>query len=324
MINLELNKKSFKLCNKLIKESRKLNIGILPLRNNAKIIDCGINHIGGFEAAKIVTEIALGGLAEAEIHTKMYDSVKLKEITVKIKYPAIATLCSQAAFPIYPDQKTQFYICGPGRALFRLPREIFDFLNYYEDSDVAVFIIQDNEFPSLQFVERIVRDIKVNPENLCFIITPVPSICGNTQVCAKAVESVIFTLYQAFKWDIRKISYAEGVTPIVPSYQSERGSQGGATPDDFIFYGSSVKLLVDDISEIEDITPSLTFKSTKVYGKTFLEILKEANGDVRNIDGYPHVFLPAEIIITDKNENTIKYGSVEVKRIASMAKTLII
>ena len=57
MINLELNKKSFKLCNKLIKESRKLNIGTLSLRNDAKIIDCGINHIGGFEAAKIVTEM---------------------------------------------------------------------------------------------------------------------------------------------------------------------------------------------------------------------------------------------------------------------------
>ncbi|MHA1470469.1 MAG: RNA-guided endonuclease TnpB family protein, partial [Candidatus Asgardarchaeia archaeon] len=32
MINLELNKKSFKLCNKLIKESRKLNIGTLELQ----------------------------------------------------------------------------------------------------------------------------------------------------------------------------------------------------------------------------------------------------------------------------------------------------
>ncbi|MGQ4833725.1 MAG: methenyltetrahydromethanopterin cyclohydrolase [Candidatus Asgardarchaeia archaeon] len=305
MTSYDFNKKALEILFKMIENDKSLNVSIVKLENGATIVDCGVTSKGSFEAGKMIIEISLGGYAKAQIVDEQYNHLHFKSVLLEVKDPGPATLCSQGAFPLFPDQKSPFYISGPGRVLFREPKNIFDSFNCFESPEEVVFIIEDDEYPSQKFINKLAEKSGKNPKDFYFVVVPIPSICGNTEVAGKIVEDVMFNLFLTFNWDVRKISIAKAKSPIMPFYTKKENILN-LTPDDFIFYGGSVDLYVDGVDDsLRKIIPRIIFENTDGFGKTFFEMINEANGNIRKIKGYPLIFSPAKITVWD-TKNKIK------------------
>ena len=308
-MNLKFNEKAYVLVKKLIKNFSDFKVKVIELPNGARIIDCGVIARGSYKAGITASEIAMGAYAKVEIAERFFKNQKFHCAVTDLKKPGVVTLCSQGAFPIFEDQKSPFYISGPGRVLYRIPQEVYDFFEYNETTDKPIFIVEDNEYPDVAFIDRLATKGGIPPERFTFIVVPIPSVSGNVEVAAKTIEDVMFNLLLTSKWDVRKITRAKSITPIMQIFSKEE-NKIRLTPDDYIFYGGEVELYVDTISsELKNLLPKFVFENTPGFGKLFYEMVKEANGNIRKIRGYPYIFSPAKItVISEKEEEQFTVG----------------
>jgi methenyltetrahydromethanopterin cyclohydrolase len=193
---------------------------------------------------------------------------------------------------------------GPARALARKPQKIFDFLDFIDDSKTAVIVLQVDCLPSEKVAELIASECHVLPKDLFIVITPGKSVAGATQIAARAIEDVTFTMWEVLHYDVRKVRHMFGMAPIVPVHEST--GKAVALPDDFIGYGGRVFVIVEpDEENLDELARNLVFESTPIYGRTFSEILSETNFNFKKVPGYPHIFCPAQVIINDAKTGKI-------------------
>jgi len=308
-MDLKFNERANLLVQKIIDNIDSLKVEIAHLSNGARIIDCGVVAHGSYEAGVMASEIGMGGFSKVQLVEPKNPKQKTPSVLVDLEHPGVVTLCSQGAFPIFENQKSPFYISGPGRVLFRKPKEIYDFFEYTEITKNPVFIIEDDEYPTVSFVEKLSQMAQINASNFTFVVVPIPSLAGNVEVASKTIEDVMFNLFLTFNWDVRKISRARSITPVMPVFSKEE-NKFQLTPDDYIFYGGEVELYVKNIDDqLKKIVPKIVFENTPGFGKLFLEMVKEANGNVREINGYPYIFSPAKItVISVETGETLSAG----------------
>ena len=95
--NLSVSNLAKKLVDKLIDNSKELNVLIKKGPLNCTIIDAGIETKGSKEAGKLIAEICMGGLGQINIKkTNTFPHWPL-ETKVKSKHPVISCLASQYA-----------------------------------------------------------------------------------------------------------------------------------------------------------------------------------------------------------------------------------
>jgi len=298
-MSLRFNKRALNLAKYLTEKEGQFGVKHEILSNGSKLIDCGVYAPGSFEAGIIVANISVGGYANIALERRAVSKKVLYYTIMSLAKPGITALCIQGAFPIFPDQKSLFYISGPGRVLFRKPEEIYEFFGYEEEPEEAIFIIEDDEYPEPSFIERLSKESDYPPDRFTFILMPVPSKCGNVVISTKTIELVTLNLLLSFNWDVRKITLAKSEAPVMHIFSEEQNTLN-LSPDDFMFYGGSVTLYVDEIDEkLEKIAPKLVFENTPGFGKLFNEMIAEANGNIREIDGYPLIFSPAKLTIIE-------------------------
>ena len=308
-MSLRFNKRASNLAKFLTEKQGQFGVKHEILPNGSKIIDCGVYAPGSFEAGLIVANISVGGYANIALERRAVGGKVLYYTNMSLAKPGITTLCIQGAFPIFPDQKSLFYISGPGRVLFKKPEEVYELLGYEEKPEEAVFIIEDDEYPDPSFVERLSNESGYSPDRFTFILMPVPSKCGNVVISSKTIELVTLNLLLTFNWDVRKITLAKSEAPVMYIF-SEEQNYLNLSPDDFMFYGGSVTIYVDEIDEkLERIAPKLVFENTPGFGKLFDEMVTEANGNIRDIKGYPLIFSPAKLtIVENMTGKSLTYG----------------
>jgi methenyltetrahydromethanopterin cyclohydrolase len=172
-----------------------------------------------------------------------------------------------------------------------------------------------DSLPSERIAELISAECHVEPKNFFMLVTPGKSLAGATQIAARAIEDVTFTMWEALHYDVRKVKHALSVAPIVPVCTSTVTTK--ALPDDFLGYGGRVFIAVEaEDEDLQKLAEDLVFESTPIYGKTFNEILKEADFDFKKVPGYPGIFRPAQIIINDmKTGEVYKAGKVNSEMI---------
>ena len=308
MVEIRVNELAFRVAEKILKDPERFGVVVKKLQNGATAVDCGVNAKGGFEIGRLVTEICLGGLGNAQLTHMSFEDFALPAVRVSTGWPAVATLCIQAGYPLLPDEKTRIVCSGPARALARKPKDLFDFLNFHDESKVGVIVLQMDELPSLETAEAIAAQCEIDPSCLYMFVTPSRSIAGATQIAGRAMEDVAFTMREVLKYDVRKIGQMIGLAPIVPICE---GADTKVFPDDFLAYGGTVYLTVRSVEEDSDkLAKELVFEATSIYGRTFAELLKEAHFDFRRIPGYPGIFRPAQVLVNDLKTGKIhKAGS---------------
>ncbi len=307
-----VNNHAMNLVSFIMQASEQLRVKTVISHKGAKIIDMGIEAKGGFEAGMAMSNVCLGGLGNVEITTANYGEHFLPAIRVLTDYPAIATLGSQfAGWRI----KTDDYFAmgsGPARALSLMPPELYDEIDYKDAWDKAILCLEASEFPTKSAIEKIEEKTKVDPNEIYILIAPTQSITGSVQISARVVETGIHKAHMV-GLDPKKIISAIGIAPIAPLHPSQLKMMGRT--NDAILYAGQVYLYVDwddDEDKLKEITEKVPSSSSKMYGKPFVEIFKEAGKDFYKIDS--NIFAPAQITINNVNTGkTYQAGKINIE-----------
>jgi methenyltetrahydromethanopterin cyclohydrolase len=308
---LSVNRLAWKLLDRLCENPDFYGVKVEKTGSGTTLVDAGIEAKGGFQAGKIITEICMGGCGKAEIIPRQYGELELPSIFVHTDHPVIATLGSQYAG--WQIKESDYFAIGsgPARALALKPKEIYEEIGYEDDFDKAVVVLETDKHPPEKLLERFVKDCHVPPENLAVILTPTASIAGATQVSGRIVETGIHKLGKV-GLNPNVILYAWGCAPIPPIHP--KFVKAMARTNDAILYGGIAYYTVryEDEEELKEIVEKTPSKSSKDYGKPFLEIFKEVNYDFYKID--PNLFAPAILIINNlKTGNTFERGEINAK-----------
>ena len=275
------------LLESLIAQASALNIKVSQHVTGATIIDAGIDIAGSAEAGRIIAEICMGGLGEVNFS----DASNIK---VKSKTPVLACLGSQYAG--WALQHEKFFSLGSGPARCLAQREaLFKELNYKDNAESTVLILETNKIPPVEIIEKVARDTHIKPENLTFILTPTTSIAGATQVVARVLEVALHKAH-TLHFPLDAIISGSGSAPLPPISASFITAMGRS--NDAILFGGYVQLNVKcSDAEAEKLARELPSNSSKDYGKPFADIFKAVNMDFYQID--PMLFSPAMVNITN-------------------------
>ena len=308
---LSVNQKAVVLTEKLCKNAEDYQVEIKKNSKGTTIVDAGIHAKGGFEAGRIVTEICMGGLGKARIFPKLYGDTELISIFVQTDHPAIATLGSQ--FAGWQIKEGDFFAIGsgPARALALKPRNIYDEIEYKDEFDSGVVVLETLKEPSENLIIDLARECAVSPSQLYVILVPTTSIAGSIQVSGRIVET---GLHKLSKLGINPLSiqHSWGYAPIAPVHPKFIQAMGKT--NDVILYGGVAYYALEheDDDELSAVLEKAPSSASKHHGRPFSEIFKEANYDFYKID--PNLFAPAMFIVNNLTTGHVfEVGKLNIK-----------
>ena len=304
---LSINKLADSLAKKLIDNPEYYRVGVTKLPSGATVIDTGVNAHGGYDAGLMVTRIAMGGLGKAELQYADYGGLQLPSVVVSTDHPAVALFGAQLAGWKIKPEGYRADGSGPARALANKPKAVFKKIEYRDEADVAVLLLETEEMPPDSAAYYIAERANVEPENVTMVLTSTTSMAGMVQISGRIVETGLFRL-DILGLDPKKVMYGAGYAPVMPVHPDVGVAMGRA--EDALTYGGVTSYVVD---EEEDILRELAEKAPstncKDYGKSSYEIYKAVDFDFTKID--PALFAPAAISLTcAKTGATFTHGSI--------------
>ena len=311
---LSINTLADSLAKKLIDNPEYYRVGVTKLPSGATVIDTGVEAHGGYEAGLMVTRIAMGGLGKVELQYADYGGLQLPSVVVSTDHPAVSLFGAQlAGWRIKPEGYTADG-SGPARALANKPKAVFKKIEYRDESDVAVLLMETEELPPDSAAYYIAERAKVEPENVTMVLTSTTSLAGMVQISGRIVETGLFRL-DILGLDPKKVMYGAGYAPVMPVHPDVGVAMGRA--EDALTYGGVTTYVVDEeedvLREIAEKAPSTNCKD---YGKSSYEIYKAVDFDFTKID--PALFAPAAISLTcAKTGATFTHGSINNEIIKS-------
>ncbi len=315
-LNIEASHLVQKLCNK----AEKYNVTVEETESGATLIDAGINAEGGFFAGEIITEVCLGGYGKAKVTPIQYGDLVLPSVFVITDHPALSTLASQFAGWQIKGDGFSAIASGPARALALKPKHLYEKLNYREEADIAVLVLETEKKPPETVIKQIAEKCKVTPKNLFLIMFSTTSLAGATQVSGRIVETGLHKL-ERLGLSPLIVKHAWGYAPIVPIHPSS-GEAMGRTNDAILYGGvTNYTLKYEDEQKLENIVNQAPSSSSKMLQEAkrlaeknprFLEIFKEAGFDFYKID--PSIFAPAVVAINNmRTGKTFRAGSLDIE-----------
>ncbi len=118
-MTLSLNHRALELADRLAADAEAARVEVTTLSNGTRVIDCGAQAAGGFEAGRCFAEVCMAGLGTVAYAPLVIEGRWLPALTVTTDRPAVACLAAQyAGWRI--DHDGYFAMgSGPGRALIR-------------------------------------------------------------------------------------------------------------------------------------------------------------------------------------------------------------
>src|SRR5574341_2306610 len=156
--------------------SEELKVKTIELKNGSKVIDCGINVEGGYEAGLMFTDICMGGFGASSITVHKVNDSPLAFIDVTTDHPAISCLGAQKAGWRVSVDKYFAMGSGPARALALKPKKTYERIKYEDDYNYAVIALRSEELPDEKVVETIAEASHVEPSNVIALIAPTASM----------------------------------------------------------------------------------------------------------------------------------------------------
>ena len=316
---ISLNHSALALLKALCNEADKYNVIVEETDSGATLVDAGIKAEGGFLAGALVTEICLGGYGKANVVPIQYGDIVLPSVFVLTDHPALSTLASQFAGWQIKGNDFSAIASGPARALALKPKHLYEKLNYREESDVAVLVLETEKRPPENIIQQVAEKCNVTPKNLFLIMFSTTSLTGATQVSGRIVETGLHKL-ERLGLDPLIVKHAWGYAPIVPVHPSSSEAMGRT--NDAILYGGVTNYTVDyeDEAKLEAIAKQAPSSVSKMLQEArrlaaknprFLDIFKEAGFDFYKVD--PNLFAPAVVSVTNKRTGrTFRAGTLDI------------
>ena len=311
---LSVNRLAFRLVEELLDEPDYYGVTVERLPSGATVIDTGLFAPGGYEAGLMTTRVAMGGAGTASLGYADFGGLKLPTVVVSTDHPAVALFGAQlAGWRI----KTEGYTAdgsGPARALALKPKRVFGKIEYQDEADVAVLLLETDRKPPDEAAVLVAESCGVAPENVYLLLTSTTSMAGMVQISGRVVETGLFRL-DVLELDLKKVAYGVGYAPIMPVHTDWGMAMGRA--EDALTYGGVTGYIVDEDDEtLRDLAGRAPSINCKDYGKTSYEIYKAVDFDFTQID--PALFAPAVVSLTSaKTGATFTGGEINAEIIKS-------
>jgi methenyltetrahydromethanopterin cyclohydrolase len=292
-LTLSLNDRALELADRLAADADAARVAVTTLENGTRLIDCGAQAEGGYEAGRRFAEICMAGLGTIAYAPVVIGGRWLPALTVTTDRPAVACLAAQyAGWRL--DRDGYFAMgSGPGRALIRA-EELYDDLDWDEHASAAVLCLETREPPPAEVADFVAQRAGVPGSALTLLMAPTASIAGGVQIAARVVETALHKLHEV-GFDVRRVVAGFGSCPLPPVAGDDMAAIGRT--NDAVLYGGRVHLTVDgDDDALRELVERLPASASPDYGEPFGKVLKDASFDFYAID--PLLFSPAHIRLT--------------------------
>ena len=307
MSKISVNELAKPIVQELIDKRDALRIKVGKFSNGARYIDAGIDCAGGLEAGRIIGEICMGGLGKVTIYHASAVSDWPLSLHVHTSHPVLACLASQYAGWSLAYEKFHALGSGPGRAI-ALKEPLFEELGYKDECDTATFILEVDQLPPIELIDKVAETCKLAPTALTFILTPIRSIAGCMQVVARVLEVAMHKTHElGFSLDnVLDGSASAPLSPPIPDFVKAMGRT-----NDAILLAGRVQLFVQgDDAAAEKLALELPSSASYDYGKPFAQIFKDYDYDFFKVD--PMLFSPASVMVTAvESGNTFRGGKLD-------------
>jgi len=290
----DLNRRALDRIRPLLEEPERYGVRVERLPSGAHRLDLGVRAFGGFEAGLLLAEACMGGLGRATLGVAGIAEATWIAVQVVTDHPALCCMASQYAGWSIRVGEYRAMGSGPLRAVARVERELFDRLEYGEQSGVGVLCLESAELPPDEVVDYLVAASGLPAGSLYLLVAPTGSLSGSVQIAARSVETALHRMDTA-GFDVRRVRWGFGVAPVAPPTPHTLEAIGRT--NDAILYGSRVWLGVDaSDEELSRLAPDLVASASPEWGAPFRLLLERAGGEFYRLD--PRLFSPAEVHLT--------------------------
>jgi methenyltetrahydromethanopterin cyclohydrolase len=301
---ISVNQRAATVVRRMIDDSEALGLSVYRLSNGATVVDAGVKVPGSLEAGRLFSCACLGGLGQVHFTQQAFhgrdpnadSSLWLPAVTVSVDLPHIACMASQYAGWSVKIERYFAIGSGPARAMYA-GEEIFQKLDYRDQSETAVLMLETRELPNEDVAAFIAEKCRIIPEQLVLMVAPTASLVGSIQVAARAAETGLHKLVE-LGFDVRCVTAAFGLCPLAPVAADDLHAIGRT--NDAILYGSQVYYSVrTEDGTLEALIDKIPSSSSRDYGVPFFDLFMRYKGDFYQIDRL--LFSPAEVTINNLN-----------------------
>ena len=293
MSKISVNELAKPLVQELISKKDSLRIKVGKFSNGTTFIDAGIDCVGGLEAGRIIGEVCMGGLGSVTLYHATAVNDWPLSLHVHTSHPVLACLASQYAGWSLSHEKFHALGSGPGRAM-ALKEPLFEKLGYQDECDTATFVLEVDQLPPVELIDKIAETCNLAPAALNFIFTPTSSLAGSMQVVARVLEVAMHKTHE-LGFPLEDVLDGSGSVPLSPPIPDFVKAMG-RTNDAILFAGRVQLFVKGDDAAAEKLARELPSSVSRDYGKPFAQVFKDYEYDFFKID--PMLFSPASVMVT--------------------------
>lgn len=300
---ISLNENAMPMVHDLIARAEALGCRYFKLENGAHVVDMGVEMPGGWEAARLFTEINMAGLGTCRYRDyELSDRYSAPAVEVYCDNPLLGCLASQIAG--YPLGSGDFAAIGSGPARAQAALEVdhcFQYTAYRDNHHEVVIGVQANELPDEAMAEKVARECRVKPEDVYLLAHDTTCIVASVQVSARIMEQTINKMI-AKGFDLDTIQFSRGLCVVAPVVEDDDDAMGKI--NDCLLYGGKSEFWVRwDDERIAEIIPKLVTESSRDYGTLFKDLFLAAERDFYKMDLDIHS--PAEVTIYNMSTGNV-------------------
>ncbi|MFL5242248.1 MAG: methenyltetrahydromethanopterin cyclohydrolase [Gemmataceae bacterium] len=295
-----LNQRAQRLADHLANNASQYRVNVQTLGHGLRVIDCGVEAVGGLQAGISLARICLAGMADVSLVPGEAGGAPYPVVQVVTDHPVSACMASQYAG--WEIKAGKFFAMGSGpmRAIYG-KEPLFDHIEGREQSPVAVGVLESRKLPNEEVASFLSEKLGLPLNKITLLVAPASSIAGGLQVVARSVETALHKLHE-LKFDLKQVVSAFGTAPLPPPSKDELTAIGRT--NDAILYGGRVVLWVKgDDAQIAEIGPKVPSSSSADHGAPFADIFARYGQDFYKID--PLLFSPAEVVFCNLATGTM-------------------
>jgi methenyltetrahydromethanopterin cyclohydrolase len=308
-MTVTLNERAQRLADHLCATAGALRIAVQTSASGARILDCGVNSLGGVQAGLGLARVCLAGQAEVTLVAGEVAGSACPSVQVVSDSPVLA--CMAAQYAGWHIEVGKFYAMGSGpmRAVYG-KEELFKHIPGREQAPVAVGVLETRKLPDEGVLAYLSEALKMPASKLTLLAAPAASLAGNLQVVARSLETALHKLHE-LKFDLGQVVSGFGSAPLPPVGRDELHAIGRT--NDAILYGGRVVLWVKgEDDQIAELGPRVPSSASSDHGAPFASIYKSHGQDFYKID--PLLFSPAQVVFCNlKSGRSQVFGQVEAE-----------
>jgi len=303
-----LNELGLEVFEEILDYADELQVGVVELENGTVVADAGVTAQGGLGAGIYLSRLCMADLADIQPVPCKVDGVPIPGVQVATDHPVVSCMASQCAMWQIKSGKYFAMGSGPARVLAKKTKDLYQALEYEENSDVGVLFLESSTIPDEKAADQIAKACSIDPADLRLAVAPTDSVAGSVQVSARVVETGLHKLY-TMGFDIRTIKSGWGRAPIAPVTGDATMCMGAS--NDAIIYGGETyyTLEYEPFDELLVYLKGMPSISSRDYGVPFYKTFKECGFDFFKVDH--NVFAPAEVVMNElKTRRTLVAGKL--------------